>query len=87
MGHELKDIHPVNWKEEEDLNFFFLLLSSLVVFPTVVAKGRSKKDNSMQTFVGNEVALADLFKMTLRSAYEGNAVCNVDALVGFHLLF
>jgi hypothetical protein len=58
-----------------------IIICDLVVFPTVVAKGRSKKDNTLQTFVGNEVVLADLFKITLRSAYEGNAVCNVDALV------
>jgi len=54
----------------------------IVVFPSVMAKGRSKKDNTLQTYVGNEIVLADLFKLSLRSAYEGGAVCNVDALVG-----
>jgi len=55
----------------------------IVIFPNLVAKSRIRKDNLYIIQVGNDIALSELSKMTIKSAYEQQMICNSDAMVFF----
>lgn len=59
----------------------------VVIFPNLVAKSRIRKDNLYIIQVGNDIALSELSKMTIKSAYEQQMICNSDAMVFLFFFF